>query len=429
MILSVIIVNYRVRYFLELCLHSVQKALRGLEAEIFVVDNHSADGSVEYLRPLFPGVIFIVNTENTGFARANNQALEQARGKYILFLNPDTILPEDFATRCLAFLQSNPDAGGLGVRMVDGSGLFLKESRRGFPSPWVAFCKLSGLTALFPGHRFFAAYYLGHLPPDKTNPAPVLSGACLWVARAVLEKTGSFDERFFMYAEDIDLSYRIEQAGYVNYYLAETTIVHFKGESTLKDIRYVKQFYKAMSQFRRKHFNRGLPALFNTGIELAIWLRAGIGAIERGFKTASPGTEKATTGVTTSATTGSTPKGTTRTTTGATLKGTTRAVTGPTGATTGKTRLMGDPAAIRRLREFFTATGIRTVAGDSQEAEELILCEGAQFSFKDCIKALEAAAPYQTGLRVKFYAEGSGSVLGSANRDGRGEIIEVVPHR
>ena len=217
--------------------------------------------------------------------------MQLARGKYILFLNPDTILPEDFANRCLTFLQSTPDAGGLGVRMIDGSGLFLKESRRGFPSPWVAFCKLSGLTALFPQQRRFAGYYLGHLPQDKTSPAPVLSGACFWVAKAVLEKTGSFDERFFMYAEDIDLSYRIEQAGFVNYYLADTTIVHFKGESTLKDIRYVKQFYKAMSQFRRKHFNRGLPALFNAGMELAIWLRAGIGAIGRGRTAASPATK------------------------------------------------------------------------------------------------------------------------------------------
>src|SRR5882757_7760504 len=192
--LSDIIVTYRVRYFLELCLHSVQKPLQGLDAEVFVVDNNSADGSVEYLRPLFTDVRFIANTENTGFARANNQALQLARGKYILFLNPDTILPEDFADRCLSFLQSTPDAGGLGVRMVDGSGLFLKESRRGFPSPWVAFCKLSGLTALFPRQRRFATYYLGHLPQDKTSPAPVLSGACFWVARAVLEKTGGFDE-------------------------------------------------------------------------------------------------------------------------------------------------------------------------------------------------------------------------------------------
>ena len=390
MILSVIIVNYRVRYFLELCLHSVQKALQGLDAEVFVVDNNSADGSVEYLRPLFPDVRFIDNTENTGFARANNQALQLARGKYILFLNPDTILPEDIANRCLSFLQSTPDAGGLGVRMVDGSGLFLKESRRGFPSPWVAFCKLSGLTALFPRQRRFAAYYLGHLPQDKTSPAPVLSGACFWVARAVLEKTGSFDERFFMYAEDIDLSYRIEQAGYVNYYLAETTIVHFKGESTLKDIRYVKQFYKAMSQFRRKHFNRGLPALLNAGMEVAIWLRAGVGAIGRGGRAVSPVTQD---------------------------------------PVILKTQLMGDPATIGQLREFFTTSGIRIVAGDSRQAEELILCEGAQFSFKDCIRSLEAAAPYRTGVRVKFYAEGSGSVVGSANRDGRGETIEAVPHR
>jgi GT2 family glycosyltransferase len=390
MILSVIIVNYRVRYFLELCLHSVQKALQGLDSEVFVVDNNSADGSVEYLRPLFPAFNFIANTENAGFARANNQALQLARGKYILFLNPDTILPEDFANRCLAFLQSTPDAGGVGVRMIDGSGLFLKESRRGFPSPWVAFCKLSGLTALFPQKRRFAGYYLGHLPQDKTSPAPVLSGACFWVARAILEKTGGFDERFFMYAEDIDLSYRIEQAGYVNYYLAETAIVHFKGESTLKDIRYVKQFYKAMSQFRRKHFNRGLPALFNAGMEVAIWLRAGIGAIGRGSTAASPATKD------------------------------------PAILTT---RLMGDPAVLLRLREFFASTGVRTVVEDTGEAQELIICQGAQFSFKECIKSLEATAPYRTGLRVKFYAEGSGSVVGSANRDGRGEIIEAIPHR
>jgi hypothetical protein len=274
--------------------------------------------------------------------------------------------------------------------MVDGSGLFLKESRRGFPSPWVAFCKLSGLTALFPRQRHFSTYYLGHLPEDRTSPAPVLSGACFWVARAVLEKTGSFDERFFMYAEDIDLSYRIEQAGYVNYYLAETTIVHFKGESTLKDIRYIKQFYKAMSQFRKKHFNRDLPALFSKSMEAAIWLRAAIGAIGRGSTRVSPSAKDP-----------------------AILK----------------TQLMGDPATILQLRAFFATTGVRTVVDDSRQAEELILCEGAQFSFKDCIRSLEAAAPYRTGLRVKFYAQGSGSVVGSAHRDGRGEIIEAVPHR
>ncbi|HTI90344.1 MAG TPA: glycosyltransferase family 2 protein [Puia sp.] len=414
MILSVIIVNYRVRYFLELCLHSVQKALQSLDTEVFVVDNNSGDGSVEYLRPLFPDIRFIVNTENTGFSRANNQALQLASGKYILFLNPDTILPEDIASRCLAFLQSTPDAGGLGVRMVDGSGLFLKESRRGFPSPWVAFCKLSGLTALFPGRRLFSTYYLGHLPPDRTSPAPVLSGACFWVAKAILEKTGGFDERFFMYAEDIDLSYRIEQAGYVNYYLAETTIVHFKGESTLKDIRYVKQFYKAMSQFRQKHFNRGLPALLNAGIELAIWLRAGIGALFRSLSR-----DRFFSGS----------RSLTRARSHAPSRSYSPAPSqGSKAPAPLKTRLMGDPATIRQLGEFLTATGSRVVTDDSHQAEELILCEGAKFSFKDCIGSLEELAPYRTGVRIKFYAEGSGSVVGSANRDGRGEIIEAVPH-
>jgi GT2 family glycosyltransferase len=159
MILSIIIINYRVPYFLELCLQSVAKALQGLDAEIIVVDNHSADGSMDLLRPLFPEVKWILNTENTGFARANNQALEQSAGQYILFLNPDTIVPEDFAQKCLSFIRSVDRPGGIGVRMIDGSGRFLKESRRGFPSPWVAFCKLSGLTALFP-----------HSRPSRTRP-------------------------------------------------------------------------------------------------------------------------------------------------------------------------------------------------------------------------------------------------------------------
>ncbi len=281
MLLSVIIVNYRVRYFLELCLHSVEKAIAGLAAEVIIVDNYPADGTIAALQPLFPDFLFLANSENLGFAKANNLALRQARGEYILFLNPDTLLPEDFVRICHRFISGKPRVGGLGVRMVDGSGRFLKESRRGFPGPWVAFCKLSGLSTLFPYSRFFARYYLGHLPADTAHPAPVLSGACLWVSRAILGETGGFDERFFMYAEDIDLSFRIEKAGYINYFLPDTTIIHFKGESTQKDIRYVRQFYKAMSQFRRKHFNRGLPALLNAGMEAAIWLRAGIGGFAR----------------------------------------------------------------------------------------------------------------------------------------------------
>jgi len=391
MILSVIIVNYRVKHFLELCLYSVQKALRGIDAEVIVVDNDSGDDSVAYLRPLFPTVTFIDNTVNVGFARANNQALQQARGDYILFLNPDTILPEDIAIRCLSFLQSTPGIGGLCPRMIDGSGHFLKESRRGFPSPWVAACKLFGLTALFPHSRLFATYYLGHLPAGRSHPSPVLSGACLWVSRAALTRVGPFDCDYFMYAEDIDLSYRLEQAGYVNYYFADATIIHFKGESTQKDIRHVRQFYKAMSQFRRKHFNDGLSRIFSSGLEAAIWLRAGLGAIGR-IVPQSPRRSSS--------------------------------------ASPCHTWLTGDPVAIGRLRPFLAISEERSPAPDLQQADEIIFCEGECFSFKDCIAALESAAPHKAHRgrhqQAMFYAAGSQSVVGSASRDGRGETW-VIP--
>lgn len=275
MVLSVIIVSYQVKYFLEQCLFSVEKALDGITGgtEIIVIDNHSADGTLEYLQPRFPRVSFIAQPDNPGFSCANNRALELAKGRYILFLNPDTILPEDAAHICLSFMTRTPGIGAAGVRMIDGGGRFLKESRRGFPSPWVAFCRLSGLTTLFPHSRLFAGYYLGHLPENKTSPSPILSGACMWVDRKALDKAGTFDEQFFMYGEDIDLSYRIEAAGFTNYYIADTTIIHFKGESTRKDARYTRLFYKAMAQFRAKYAKGLLSRLLNRLLNLAIQLR------------------------------------------------------------------------------------------------------------------------------------------------------------
>jgi GT2 family glycosyltransferase len=383
MILSVIIVNYQVKYFLELCLHSVEKALKGLEAEIIVVDNNSGDDSLAYLRPRFPGVNFQANTENTGFARANNQALAQARGEYILFLNPDTLLPEDIATHCLAFLAATPRIGGLGVRMVDGSGQFLKESRRGFPTPWVGFCRLSGLSALFPHSRIFSTYYLGHLPADRAHPAPVLSGACLWVSRAILTEIGAFDERFFLYAEDIDLSYRIEQAGYVNFYHPAATIVHFKGESTRKDIRYVQQFYRAMRQFRQKHFNKGLPAVFSWGIGAAIRLREGWTLVAGLLR---------------------------------------RSGDGQAGNDPLRTYIQGDALEIARVRKSVAASGSRVIVEKEEAADELLLCEGESFSFRECIGRLEAMKK-SAGPRVWFHAGGSGSAVGSPDRKDRGEVL------
>lgn len=378
--LSVIIVNYQVRYFLELCLHSVEKAVKGVEAEIIVVDNHSGDDSLGYLRPRFPRVRFLASAENIGFGRANNLALEQARGEYILFLNPDTILPENAVDECLAFLASTPGIGGLGLRMIDGGGRFLKESRRGFPTPWVGFCRLSGLAALFPRSRHFAGYYLGHLPADQAHPAPVLSGACLWVSRAVLDRTGTFDPQFFLYAEDIDLSYRIGQAGFTNYYTPAVTIVHFKGESTRKDIRYVRQFYRAMRQFRRKHFNKGLPAFFDWGVQAAIRLRSLLAAVA----------------------------------------GVLRRPQGRGEDDAGRLFIDGDAAEVRRVKE--SIGGERVIVSEAEQADDLLLCEGATFSFRDCIGKLEEEG--RVGRRrVLFCAAGSGSAVGSPDSKAQGATV------
>jgi GT2 family glycosyltransferase len=273
--LSVIIVNYNVRFFLEQCLFSVQKALKGLDGEILVVDNASDDGSKNYIEPKFPTVRFFWLGENLGFAKANNFALSKANGEYILFLNPDTIVPEDVFHLCVAYLDSNKNVGALGIRMLDGSGNFLKESKRAFPSPITAFFKLTGLANVFPGSPVFAKYHLGHLDEKATQEADVLSGAFMMSRKNILDKCAGFDESFFMYGEDIDLSYRIKKAGYINIYFADSTIIHFKGESTKKgSFKYVRMFYSAMAIFVKKHYGGASAGLFLFFIQIAIWFRA-----------------------------------------------------------------------------------------------------------------------------------------------------------
>lgn len=275
--LSVIIVNYNVRYFLEQALLSVRKASRKVTAEVWVVDNNSVDDSVAMVREKFPEVHLIVNQDNPGFARANNQAIRQACGEYLLLLNPDTIVEEDTFEKCAAFMDDHPEAGALGVRMIDGSGKYLPESKRGFPSPWVAFCKTFGLSRLFPRSDYFNHYYLGHLPESETNEVEVLAGAFMWLRKSVLDEVGLLDEAFFMYGEDIDLSYRIRQGGYKNYYLPATTIIHYKGESTKKgSLNYVRTFYQAMIIFARKHFEGSNARFFIWMLQAAIYLRAGL---------------------------------------------------------------------------------------------------------------------------------------------------------
>jgi O-antigen biosynthesis protein len=270
--LSVIIVSYNVKQLLEGCLTSVIAPDKN--TEVIVVDNDSLDGSVEYLKPRFPTVRFIESKENLGFAKACNQGWRLATGDCILFLNPDTIVPPQSLPACVSFLEQHPDAGALGVKMEDETGRFLKESKRGFPSPAASFFKLFGFASMFPSSKLFAKYYQGHLNKDKDHVVDVLSGAFMMVKKDVLQKTGGFDERFFMYGEDIDLSYRIQQAGYTNYYLGSITIIHYKGRSTDKeDPAYKKRFYDAMNLFLNKHYAGKKSPVFIAFIRLGIWVK------------------------------------------------------------------------------------------------------------------------------------------------------------
>ncbi len=273
--LSVVIVNYNVRYFLEQCLHSVQNDCKDLDAVVFVVDNSSVDGSVKMVRDKFPEVILIENKENLGFSTANNQAMKIARGEYILLLNPDTLVEDDTLRKVVSFMDEHADAGGLGVKMIDGKGKFLPESKRALPTPLVSFYKIFGLSSLFPRSRIFSQYHLGYLDKDKVHEIDVLAGAFMLLRKKVLDEIGLLDESFFMYGEDIDLSYRISKAGYKNYYYPGTRIIHYKGESTKKgSLNYVFMFYNAMIIFARKHFSKENARSFSIMIHSAIYLRA-----------------------------------------------------------------------------------------------------------------------------------------------------------
>jgi len=276
--LSIVIVNYNVKYFLEQCLVAVRTATNGLDKEVFVVDNYSTDDSIEYLRPRFPEVTFIENDDNTGFAKANNQAIRQCKGEYILLLNPDTVIGETGLNNICRFMDAHHEAGAIGVKMLNAHGAFLSESKRSFPTPWVSFCKLFGLSKCFPHSPRFAAYSLPYLDPAKQHRVDVLSGAFMLLRHEALKKTGLLDETFFMYGEDIDLSYRIVLEGYHNYYIPER-ILHYKGESTKKgDRKYLHAFYDAMLLFYKKYYPHS--GRFISGvIRLSIACRKGYAAL------------------------------------------------------------------------------------------------------------------------------------------------------
>ena len=388
--LSVIIISYNVKYFLEQCLHALVKATAALDAEVFVVDNASADGSVPYLQPVFPSVHFIQNIRNSGFGTANNQALQTATGKYILFLNPDTILAEDSLTTCIRFMETRVDAGACGVRMIDGSGRFLPESKRGFPSLKTSFYKLSGLAALFPASKHFARYYLGHLPERQNGEVDVLAGAFFFTRREVLQQTGGFDEAFFMYGEDIDLSYRIQQAGYENYYLAQTSIVHFKGESTKKQSpQAIRHFYGAMEIFVKKHYKGIEATLFSFFIQGLTRLRL-LGRSRNKTAHASPGKP----------------------------------------ARTIHTLIAGDAQGCKEAGSILSRypdRRVSTAGADAdlsviireQRVDEVVFCEG-RLSFKQIIQWMQTLP---AAISFRIHAAGSGSIVGSGRKDMQGSVL------
>lgn len=264
--LSVIILNYNVRYFLELCVLSVQNAIQNIDAEIIVIDNHSQDDSCKMMKERFPNVKLIENRENLGFPKGNNIGVSQAQGEYICILNPDTVVAEDTFTKVLAFAKKQKDLGIVGVKLIDGTGKFLPESKRGIPTPFVAFTKITGLYKIFP--KLFGEYYAQHLSENETGKVAILVGAFMVMKRELYNEIGGFDENCFMYSDDIDLSYVALQKGKSNYYFHETSVIHYKGESTLKDGTYMRRFREAMNFFYKKHFR--VSFLFSVFMKMGI---------------------------------------------------------------------------------------------------------------------------------------------------------------
>lgn len=283
--ISVVIVNYNVRHYLEQCLTSLLSALTGFSSEVIVVDNNSADGSCSMVRDRFPSVTLISNNHNPGFATATNQGLRIAVGKYLLLLNPDTVLPVNAISAVLDFMNNTPNAGASGLRMIDGRGRFLPESKRGLPTPAAAFFRVSGIYRLFPRSSFVNRYYMGDKSSDNIQKIEVLTGAFMLIRKEVLEKVGLLDEEYFMYGEDIDLSYRITSAGFSLYYLPEPTIIHYKGESTRQsDYNYLIHFYRSMIIFVKKHMTKNRPGLFILMIKTAIVISGFLSFVFKAFK-------------------------------------------------------------------------------------------------------------------------------------------------
>jgi GT2 family glycosyltransferase len=253
--LSVIILNYNVRYFLEQCVFSVQKALEGIDGEIIVIDNASSDDSCEMMKTKFPSIKLIENAANLGFPKGNNIGVAQAKGEYICILNPDTVVAEDTFSKILnsQLVTRNSQLGIIGCKLIDGAGNFLPESKRGLPTPWVAFTKIFGLYKI---SNYFGKYYAQHLSENESGEVDILVGAFMVMKRELYFDVGGFDENCFMYSDDIDLSYMVKKLGNQNFYFHNTSVIHYKGESTVRDETYMNRFREAMQFFYTKHFKK-----------------------------------------------------------------------------------------------------------------------------------------------------------------------------
>ncbi|MEN2400541.1 glycosyltransferase family 2 protein [Flavobacterium sp. MC2016-06] len=384
--LSVIILNYNVRYFLEQCVLSVQEALSAIESEIIVIDNYSSDESCLMMKQRFPEVKLIENTANFGFSKGNNIGVAQAQGKYICILNPDTVVAEDTFTTILAFAERQTNLGIVGCKLIDGTGRFLPESKRGIPTPWVAFTKIFCLYRIFPKTKLFNQYYAQHISESQTGKVDILVGAFMLMKRDLYLELKGFDEDCFMYADDIDLSYRALLMQKENYYFHETTVLHYKGESTVKDEKYMKRFQEAMTFFYRKHFKK---SLFFT-----IFIKIGIVFFSL-FKMFQGKTKEK-------------PKPESYVLYSSDLK-----------LSEKLTHLFKNKVLVFDFKKEKTVNSSLLLRGKRAE----IILDNQHISFRNCIKIIETLK--DKSITFKIFPKSTDFIIGSNSRNDRGQIIKI----
>lgn len=393
--LSVVILNYNVRHFLEQCVLSVQSALLHLDAEIIVVDNNSSDDSVAMIKERFPTVKLIQNTENLGFPKGNNVGVAVAQGDYVCILNPDTVVAEDAFVKVLAFAKRQSNCGIVGVKLIDGAGNFLPESKRGVPTPWVAFTKIVGLYRIFSHYKWskqlFGKYYAQHLNENESGPVSILVGAFMVLKKDLYTELKGFDENCFMYSDDIDLSYRALLAGKSNFYFHETTVIHYKGESTIKDASYMKRFQEAMTFFYQKHFK--VSFLFHFFMQIGISFFSFIKMLQ-----------------------------------GSSADKLQKALAPDGYILFSKNKLLANKLSgvLQNNVVFHDITSEKMVISFVEKSEKRVevVLDSEHMTFKECISFLESAR--NKGFTFKILPKSANFLIGSNNSNSRGEIIEIV---